>query len=94
MEELGLATSDDVVLAFLQAEIDSPEYGPCIVDRLSRIGYDRSVLIDNGDSGDAHANRVRADILCRCRGYLFQGFPSNTKWRRVLLDLNDIGRLK
>jgi hypothetical protein len=99
MLELGPATNDEVVLAFLQAEIESPEHGPHIVDLLNRLCYDRSVLIDNADLSDAHANCARAVILGVRRGYgrnevLFHGFPSDSKWRRVLLDLNDIGRLK
>jgi hypothetical protein len=99
MEKLGPATSDDVVLAFLQAEIDS-EYGRLIVDRCAKLGFDRSVLIDNPDSNNSQANRARATILDEYKAYerrdnyLFQGFPNDTEWRRALLDLQDIGRLK
>jgi len=99
MLELGPATNDEAVLAFLQSEIESPEYGPTIVHLLSQICYDRSVLIDNADLSDAHANCARAIILGAYRGYgrndvLFYGFPSDTKWQRESLDLDDIGRLK
>ena len=98
MLELGSATNDEAVLAFLRAEIDT-EYGPTIGLLLSHIRYDRSVLIDNPDLSDAHANCARAVILGVYRGYgrnefLFTGFPSDIKWWRVLLSLDDIGHLK
>jgi hypothetical protein len=97
MIELG-ATINDVVLAFLQAEIET-ERGPQMSDAIKARGYDRSVLIDKPDLGDAHANTVRAGILGDYRGFgrneaLFRGFPSDTSWRRVLLDVNDIDQLK
>jgi ParB-like nuclease domain len=98
MKDLGRATSDDAVLAFLQAEIDT-EHEARLLSFLSQVGYNRSVLIDNADLSDAQANRARATILGSHKGYgrneaLFQKFPNGTRWQRVLLDLNDIRRLK
>lgn len=98
MIKLGSASIDDAVLAFLQAEIEA-ERGPHIGHAIEALGYDRSALIDKADLSDAHANTVRAFILGAYRGFgrnelLFQGFPSDTSWRRVLLDVNDIGQLR
>jgi hypothetical protein len=106
MIELGPATKDDAVLAYLQAEIDDPDRGPLILAAISALNYDRS-LIDNGDVSDAHANFARAVSLGLYRGYglgeyvgnagntaFFVDFPSDTTWRRVQLDLNDIGQLR
>ena len=98
MVELDSATIDDAVLAFLQAEIES-ERGPYIGHAIEALRYDRSRLIDKPDLSDVHANSARAVILGAYRGFgrnefLFQGFPSDTSWRRVLLDLNDIGQLR
>lgn len=98
MIELGPATSNDVVLAFLQAEIHCPVRGPQILHLLRQLDYDRS-LIDDANLVDAHANCARAVILGVIRGYgrdnyVFTGFPNDTTWRRVSLDLDEIGRLK
>jgi len=98
MQELGLADGDEVVLAFLQAEIDAADHAPHLIDLLNRLHYDRS-LIDYADLGDAHANCARAVILGAHRGYgrsgaLFENFPNDTTWRRVSLNLDEIGRLK
>lgn len=98
MIELGAATIDDAIVAFLQAEIEA-EHGPQICDAIKARGFDRSVLIDKPKLGDADVNAVRADILGEYRGfgrnqYLFTDFPNDTSWRRVSLDANDIGQLK
>ena len=108
MIERGPATKDDAVLAYLQAEIEDPQpdRGPRILSAISALNYDRS-LIDNGDVSDAHANFARAVALGVCRGYglgeyvgnagntdFFVGFPSDTTWRRVQLDLIEIRQLR
>ena len=98
MIELGSATINDAILAFLQAEIEA-EHGSRIRHAIEVLRGDRSALIDKPDLGDTHANAVRAAILGEYRGFgrneaLFDGFPSDTSWRRVLLDVNDIGQLK
>jgi hypothetical protein len=72
---------------------------PHIGHAIEVLRYDRSALIDKPDLSDAHANCARAVILGAYRGFgrnefLFQGFPSDTSWGRVLLDVNDIGQLK
>jgi hypothetical protein len=97
MMELGPRTEQDVVLAFLQAEIDSDAHGPRILDLLKQNSCARENLIDNADLNDARANNIRAHILGQYRGYgrdmaLFEGFPSDTNWCRVLL--GDVAQLK
>ena len=70
---MGSATIDDVVLAFLQAEIKS-ERGPYIVQAIEALRYDRSALIDKPDLSDAHANCARAVILGSYRGFAVTNF--------------------
>ena len=99
MVEQGAASEDDVVLAFLQAEVDSPRWGPCYRSILQERGWDRNNLIDAPNLSDTQANRDRISLLGAVRGYgrgtgLFCSFPGDTKWRRVLVELPDLQRLK
>lgn len=88
MIELGVSNENEVVLAFLQAEIDSPRYIQLITDPLSRAGLSRNEIIDNADLTNTQHNQIRAALLGRYRGYgannyLFQGFPKKVAWRKV-----------
>jgi len=99
MIELGPASDDDIVLAFVRAEIDSPTWGPGYLDWLRALRLDRSYLIDAADLLDAYANCARKVVLGAVRGYgrgelLFQGFFPDTKWRRVSIEPSDFHRLK
>jgi hypothetical protein len=98
MKELGPATEHEMVLAFLQAEIDSPRWSACYAAGLRRLGATR-VLIDAANLGSAQENQSRIALLGLVRGYrvdtlLFAGFPSNVVWRRVVLDATDFGLLR
>ena len=98
MKELGAASEDHVILAFLQAEIDSPKWGPCYSRVLRELNLDRS-LIDAADLEDARTCSTRKVLLSAVRGYgrdvaLFTGFPSDTTWRRVEIEPSDFHRLK
>jgi hypothetical protein len=99
MLELGVASEDDVVLAFLRAEIDSPKWGPFYLRLLRDLHLDRGSLIDVADLADMRAGSIRKDILGAVRGYgrndaLFTGFPRGTTWRRVQVEPSDFHRLK
>ena len=67
MIELGPATEDQVVCAFLQAEIESSRYKGNITHLLSGFGLPRSI-IDAPDLSDITQNRVRRCLLAY-RGY-------------------------
>jgi hypothetical protein len=99
MIELGVAPEDDVVLAFLRAEIASPKWGPLHLRLLRDLHLDRGSLIDVADLADVRAGSIRKDILGAVRGYgrndlLFTAFPRDTRWRRVRVELSDFYRLK
>jgi hypothetical protein len=99
MQELGAASEDEVVLAFLRAEIDSPHWGPRYLHVISECHLDRSSLIDAADLTDVQACGIRELILGAVRGYgrdalLFTGFPRDTAWRRVRVEPSDLHRLK
>jgi hypothetical protein len=99
MKEFGAASEDDVVLAFLRAEIDSPKWEQKYSRELRNLNLDRVSLIDAADLTDARACVARKLLLDGVRGYgrnvaLFAGFPRDTTWRRVEVAPSDFRRLK
>ena len=88
MIELGIASEDDVVLAFLRAEIDSPKWGPDYLRVLQDLRLDRVSLIDAANLAGSHAGVIRKDVLGAVRGYgrdeaLFtrrRSIPCLTRW--------------
>jgi hypothetical protein len=99
MINLGPATEDDVVLAFLQAEIDSARFGSTYQAILVNSRLDRGSVIDNPDRNSQQANQIRRELLTLVRGYgarqfLFTGFPIDVTWRRVGLEQADLSKLK
>jgi hypothetical protein len=49
MTEIGPATENEMALAFLQAEIDSPRYGERYLSILSSINLTRGSIVDAPD---------------------------------------------
>ena len=99
MIDLGMTTEDDMVLAFLQAEIDSMRFGPRYRAILANLGLDRQSIIDQPDRNSPGARSNRRELLTQFRGYgnksfLFTGFPSDVAWHRFALDQTDIQKLK
>jgi hypothetical protein len=103
MLELGPVGADEMVLAFLRAEVDSPRFrnaqGLVLRDHLRQAGLDPNALIDKADLGDLQASAQRREILRWWRGYgddklLFRGLPIDVSWRRVRLRADEIGRIK
>src|SRR5882724_2531277 len=97
MIEQGPATEDEMVLAFLRAEIDASRYGDIIKQRLVLDGLERRI-IDEPNLADAEENDARKELLS-FRGYkrrelLFTGFPLDATWRRVVLERRDFQTLR
>jgi hypothetical protein len=97
---IGPASPDEMVLAFLRAEIDSPRFstpeGWLLRDQLRQSGLDPSSLADKADLTDPRANAKRAEILKWWTDpkHVFDGMPSNVSWRRDRLQPDEIGGLK
>ena len=90
-------SEDEMVVAFLRAEIDSPRWGSHVLAGLSTVGRSRS-LIDRPELGNPAEEAARARVLAY-RGYghnamLFADFPPSVRWQRAVLDSADLGRLK
>ena len=87
-----------MVFAFVRAEIRSHRFKELYFDCLAQTGYERD-LIDAADLADAAQNSARKQLLTLARGYgskeyLFAGFPSDVRWRRVLLEPHDLGAMR
>jgi len=97
MIERGQATEDDMVAAFLRAEINSSRYDDYILGQLRQQGLSRR-LIDQPNLADAAENAVRKQLLdfrgFQARNALFTRFPTDAQWRRVTLEPNDLIRLR
>jgi hypothetical protein len=84
MIDLGPATQDEMVLAFLKAELESPRFrGEYQIDRLT--------LIDSADLQSSSQNTARLEALQSVRGALVL---ADATWRRVALEKDDLSRLK
>jgi len=97
MIEVGLASENEMVLAFLRAEVDSSRYDEMVTTTLFRLGFTRKV-IDEPDLTDEAENSARKQLLA-FRGYerreaLFTGFPVDVIWRRVALQPADLQTLR
>src|SRR5208282_1002002 len=99
MLDLGAAIEDDMVLSFLQSEIDSARFAQYYQRILINSGLDRNSLIDQPDRCSPQARQTRRDLLRSVRGYgnndaLFRGFPNDLAWRRIILEQSDLPKLK
>jgi hypothetical protein len=99
MREIRSATEDEMILAFLRAEISSPRHAEMLMSWFGECGGNRA-MIEAGDPTDASENAVRRCILHNFRGYrnvqplLFPNFPGFVIWKLVALSAEDIGNLK
>jgi hypothetical protein len=62
MIEVGAATEDEMIAAFLRAEIESSRFSGPVKGLLAQLGLDRA-LLDSPDTRNSDDNRVRRRIL-------------------------------
>jgi hypothetical protein len=82
-------SDDEMIAAFVLAEVDSARFGRLYADL---VGGNLSLY--EGD--DAHAKAYRREALRRVRGYgagayLFVGFPSDVTWRLIAVTADELG---
>jgi hypothetical protein len=89
MNDVGAASEDEVILAWLQAEVESPRFQRNIIGnppnrevlRIARM------LAHQPDLNNPHQNATRREILRQTRGFgagtlLFTGLANDLTWRR------------
>jgi hypothetical protein len=97
MVDLGPSSENEMVLAFLRAEIDAPRYRDSCSQALQAIGRSRATLIDAAALNNDTENRDRAHVLRLVRGYganviLFHGFPNDVAWQRYEVSVAELGQ--
>jgi hypothetical protein len=99
MIDLRAATADEMILAFLQGEVDSPSWKQHYVNALEYLRTDRLSLIDHGELSNPQQNAARRFVLGSVRGYgrnemLFRDFPDDTNWRLTKLTPAEVAQFK
>ncbi|HST19307.1 MAG TPA: hypothetical protein VLK36_16825 [Gaiellaceae bacterium] len=94
MRIIGAATEDEMIAAFLRAEVDSERYGEKLLAILARDGRGVEVL-RAPDPAVAADNRYRRRVLDEHRAYerregLFNGLPSRVDWARAALTAREV----
>lgn len=98
MRTLREANEDEVVAAFLQAEIDSERHAQKILKELHADDRPKSI-VDSPDVEDHEGNAYRRSILGRVRGWgrgegMFQGFPERVVWALVALTPEELADVR
>jgi len=100
MQDLGLATDDQVILAWLQAEIESPRFQKLIAGDPPdpRALAIVRALAHTADLTDRQQNRDRRHIIGTMRGFgrgvnAFQGIANDVVWRRAHASVAEVGAM-
>jgi hypothetical protein len=100
MEDLGLATEDQVILAWLQAEIDSVGFQRYLAGEPANPVYLAQVLkaARSPNLRDANQNELRRKVIVSTHGFgvgvkSFEGLANDVKWRRARLTSHDVGEM-
>jgi hypothetical protein len=97
MKHLATATEDEMIAAFLLAEVDSSRFRDITQYCMNQCRCDRRT-IEDPDLSNSKENAIRKAVLSCSRGYrdqlLFTGFPVDVVWRKVKLELLDLATLR
>src|SRR5947207_7971889 len=100
MEDLGKATEDQVILAWLQAEIESPDFQAYLVGNPPNPANLSAALkaARSPDLRDEDQNGLRRQIITNVYGFgqgagSFQGLANDIVWRRIRLSTDEVGEL-
>ncbi len=92
MDDLGAATEDQVILAWLQAEIESPDFQAYIVGNPPNPANLSAVLkaARSPDLRDQTQNDLRRQVITSLYGFgqgkgSFEGLGDDINWRRLKL---------
>ena len=100
MEDLGAASDNQVILAWLQAEIESPEFQTYVVgDPPEPANLSRAMtLARKPDLDSAEQNAARREIIAAAHGFgrgamIFAGLSDDITWRRVRVSMREVGQM-
>ncbi len=100
MQDLGTATEDQVILAWLQAEIESPGFQAFIVGNPpnpANLSYAVKAA-RSPDLRDGGQNRFRRDVITQVYGFgsgrgAFEGLGDDIAWKRMRLTTAEVGEM-
>lgn len=97
MRVLKSISEDEVVLTFLQNELDSERHGSAIREALDELSLPAELITDP-HIRDRSESVGREQVLARARGWrtkgLFEGFPEDIVWVKADLDDDDLDRVR
>jgi hypothetical protein len=100
MDDLGAATEDQVILAWLQAEIESLDFQQYLVGDPPNAAYLSIALkaARSPDLKDPEQNELRRRIITKTHGFgmgagSFQGLANDIQWRRFRLSTAEVAEM-
>jgi hypothetical protein len=100
MQDLGPVTDDHVILAWLQAEIESPPFQAYLVGDPPKPSHlaRALALARNPDIGDAAHNAERRRIIASAHGFgrgalIFAGLEDDIVWRRAHVSIAEVSEM-
>ena len=93
VEIIGPSSEDEMVAAFLQAEIAGSRFEPLVTERIRQLGATGALVEQPNLANDAD-NELRSRLLAAHRGwrmnqFLFRGWPNGLVWTRAALQPAD-----
>jgi hypothetical protein len=97
MQDLGPATDDPVILAWLQAETKSPRFGNNVRADVATLAPIRDAA-QNHDLTNPQQNDLRRQLIAGTRGFgrgllLFTGLANDIVWRRAHVSIAEVGAM-
>jgi hypothetical protein len=100
VEDAGSASEDQVILAWLQAEIESPGFQQYLIgDPPNPANLSLALkLARSPNLRDGEQNRMRRQIVANTHGFgmgvgQFQGLANDIRWRRFKLTAGEVGEM-
>ena len=100
MEDLGTASDDHVILAWLRAEIDSPPFQSYLIGDPPKPSHLARglALARNPDLDNAEHNAERRRIIASAHGFgrgslIFAGLEDDIAWRRVRASIAEVAAM-
>lgn len=100
MEDLGTASEDQVILAWLQAEIESPDFQAFVIGNPPNPANLALALkaARQPDLRDKAQNELRRQIITAVYGFgtgagSFEGLANDIKWRRMHLTTDEVSEM-
>jgi hypothetical protein len=100
MDDLGAVSDDQVILAWLQAEIESPPFQSYLIGDPPKPSHLARglALARNPDLGNAEQNAERRRIIASAHGFglgalIFAGLANDITWRRLRVSVAEVAEM-